>query len=71
VVVSYFEWVQDLQQFFWDESEVMEKLYHVMDRAFTQVMRRAERDGVPYRTAAMAIGVEKVRSAKNVRGLFP
>jgi glutamate dehydrogenase (NAD(P)+) len=71
VVVSYFEWVQDLQQFFWDESEVMDKLYHVLDRAFTQVMRRADRDNVPHRTAAMAIGVEKVRSAKNTRGLFP
>jgi glutamate dehydrogenase (NAD(P)+) len=71
VVVSYFEWVQDLQQFFWDESEVMDKLYHVMDRAFTQVMHRVEHDGVSHRTAAMAIGVEKVRSAKNTRGLFP
>jgi len=71
VVVSYFEWVQDLQQFFWDEDEVMRKLYHVLDRAFTQVLSRAERDKVPHRTAAIAIGVEKVRSAKNTRGLFP
>ena len=71
VVVSYFEWVQDLQQFFWDEAEVMSKLYHVLDRAFTQVMNRVDRDKVPHRTAAMAIGVEKVRSAKNTRGLFP
>jgi glutamate dehydrogenase (NAD(P)+) len=71
VVVSYFEWVQDLQQFFWDEAEVMSKLYHVLDRAFGQVMRRVERDGIAHRTAAMAIGVEKVRSAKNTRGLFP
>jgi glutamate dehydrogenase (NAD(P)+) len=71
VVVSYFEWVQDLQQFFWDEAEVMDKLYHVLDRAFAQVMARAEKDNVPNRTAAMAIGVAKVRSAKNTRGLFP
>jgi glutamate dehydrogenase (NAD(P)+) len=71
VVVSYFEWVQDLQQFFWDEAEVMAKLYHVLDRAFSQVMQRVDRDLVPHRTAAMAIGVEKVRSAKNTRGLFP
>ncbi len=71
VVVSYFEWVQDLQQFFWDEAEVMSKLYHVLDRAFAAVMARAERDRVPHRTAAMAIGVQKVRSAKQVRGLFP
>ena len=71
VVVSYFEWVQDLQQFFWNEAEVMTKLYQVLDRAFTQVMRRVEHDGVSHRTAAVAIGVEKVRSAKNARGLFP
>jgi len=71
VVVSYFEWVQDLQQFFWDEAEVMSKLYHVLDKAFVQVMERAGRDKVAHRTAAMAIGVEKVRSAKNTRGLFP
>jgi glutamate dehydrogenase (NAD(P)+) len=71
VVVSYFEWVQDLQQFFWDEAEVMSKLYHVLDKAFSQVMTRAERDKVAHRTAAMAIGVEKVRNAKNTRGLFP
>jgi glutamate dehydrogenase (NAD(P)+) len=71
VVVSYFEWVQDLQQFFWDESEVMTKLYHVLDRAFAQVMARAEKDAVPHRTAAMAIGVAKVRDAKKTRGLFP
>jgi len=71
VVVSYFEWVQDLQQFFWDEAEVMSKLYHVLDRAFAAVMARVESDRVPHRTAAMAIGVQKVRNAKRVRGLFP
>jgi glutamate dehydrogenase (NAD(P)+) len=71
VIVSYFEWIQDLQRFFWDESEVVSKLNHVLERAFGQVMRRADADGVPHRTAAMAIGVEKVREAKNLRGLFP
>jgi glutamate dehydrogenase (NAD(P)+) len=71
VIVSYFEWVQDLQQFFWDEAEVMNRLRGVLDPAFQKVMTRAERDGVSHRTAAMAIGVEKVRAAKNTRGLFP
>jgi glutamate dehydrogenase (NAD(P)+) len=71
VVVSYFEWVQDLQQFFWDETEVMTKLNQILDRAFGQVMARVEKDNVPNRTAAMAIGVAKVRNAKNTRGLFP
>jgi glutamate dehydrogenase (NAD(P)+) len=71
VVVSYFEWVQDLQQFFWEEDEVNARLRQILDRAFGQVMARAKRDGVAQRTAAMAIGVEKVYAAKQVRGLFP
>jgi glutamate dehydrogenase (NAD(P)+) len=71
VIVSYFEWVQDLQQFFWDEAEVNDRLYRVLQRAFAQVMERATRDGVAHRTAAMAIGVAKVRDAKKSRGLFP
>ena len=71
VIVSYFEWIQDLQRFFWDESEVVGKLNRVLVRAFDHVMHRVDRDRVPHRTAAMAIGVEKVREAKNLRGLFP
>jgi glutamate dehydrogenase (NAD(P)+) len=71
VVVSYFEWVQDLQQFFWEEDEVNARLRQILDRAFGQVTARAKRDGVAQRTAAMAIGVEKVYAAKQVRGLFP
>ncbi len=71
VVVSYFEWVQDLQQLFWEEEEVTRREYEILDRSFTQMMQRANRDKVFDRTAAMAIGVERVRAAKNRRGLFP
>ena len=71
VIVSYFEWVQDLQQFFWDEAEVNNRLNRVLERAFVEVMDRAARDGISHRTAAMAIGVAKVRDAKMARGLFP
>ncbi len=71
VVVSYFEWVQDLQQLFWEEEEVMRREYQILDRAFDQMVTRAKADKIPHRTAAMAIGVEKVRAAKNTRGLFP
>ncbi len=71
VIVSYFEWVQDLQQFFWDEAEVNDRLYRVLQRAFASVLERAGRDGISHRTAAMAIGVAKVRDAKMSRGLFP
>ncbi len=71
VVVSYFEWVQDLQQLFWTEPEVRDRLNRVLERAFQAVMSRAERDQVPHRTAALAIGVERVQKAKLTRGLFP
>jgi glutamate dehydrogenase (NAD(P)+) len=71
VVVSYFEWVQDLQQLFWTEPEVRDRLNRVLERAFQAVMARAERDNVAHRTAAMAIGVERVQKAKLTRGLFP
>lgn len=71
VIVSYFEWVQDLQQFFWTEGEVRTRLNQVLERSFTQVMSRATRDNIDTRTAAQAIGIEKVRNAKKVRGLFP
>jgi glutamate dehydrogenase (NAD(P)+) len=71
VVVSYFEWVQDLQQLFWEEEEVTRREYHILDRAFDQMVMRSKADKIPHRTAAMAIGVEKVRAAKNTRGLFP
>ncbi len=71
VVVSYFEWVQDLAQFFWGEDEVVRRQYQILDQAFTNMVARARRDNVYNRTAAMAAGVERVRAAKNTRGLFP
>ena len=71
VIVSYFEWVQDLQQLFWSETEVNTRLETLLEGAYQQVSRRARADGVSNRTAAMAIGVEKVRAGKRLRGLFP
>ena len=71
VIVSYFEWVQDLQRLFWTEAEVNDRLEHLLDGAFAQVRSRAVARQVSHRTAAMAIGVEKVRAGKQLRGLFP
>ncbi|ACL55917.1 Glu/Leu/Phe/Val family dehydrogenase [Methylobacterium nodulans] len=71
VIVSYFEWVQDIQRLFWEEDEVKRRANQILDRAFHQVLERVERDGVSHRMAAMAIGVEKVRDGKRKRGLFP
>ena len=71
VIVSYFEWVQDLQRLFWTEAEVNSRLEQLLDGAFSQVRARAVARDVSNRTAAMAIGVEKVRAGKRLRGLFP
>ncbi len=71
VIVSYFEWVQDLQQFFWRRAEVVDRLYRLLDDAFRRVLERAASAGVSHRTAAMAIGVARVWETKRSRGLFP
>jgi glutamate dehydrogenase (NAD(P)+) len=71
VIVSYFEWVQGLQSFLWTETEVTDKLFRILEHSFTQVIRRAKEHKISHRTAAMAIGVERVMKAKKTRGLFP
>jgi glutamate dehydrogenase (NAD(P)+) len=71
VIVSYFEWVQGLQSFPWSETEVTDKLFRILEHSFTQVIRRARDHKIAHRTAAMAIGVERVLKAKRSRGLFP
>jgi len=71
VIVSYFEWVQGLQAFLWAETEVTDKLFRILEHSFVQMIRRAKQDKVSHRTAAMAIGVERVVKAKHARGLFP
>jgi glutamate dehydrogenase (NAD(P)+) len=71
VTVSYFEWVQDMQQFFWSEQEVNQKLEELMLKAFHQVRRFAKTRSLPMRTAALCMGVEKVSKEKARRGLYP
>jgi glutamate dehydrogenase (NAD(P)+) len=71
VIVSYFEWVQGLQAFMWSETEVTDKLFRILEHSFSQVIRRAKAHKISHRTAAMAIGVERVMRAKRTRGLFP
>ena len=68
VVVSYFEWVQNLQHFRWDEREVNDKLGTIMRRAYREVSARAKQDDVPMRTAAYEIGIERVVEAAKTRG---
>jgi glutamate dehydrogenase (NAD(P)+) len=71
VIVSYFEWVQDLQSFFWGEAEVNDKLYRQLELAYQQVMQMAKKNKLYMRDAALALGIAKVAQAKQVRGLFP
>lgn len=71
VIVSYFEWVQDLQAFFWDVDEVRSQLKRAMSRAFDEVWSLAEAQEVDLRTAAYMLSVERVTSAFQMRGLFP
>jgi glutamate dehydrogenase (NAD(P)+) len=71
VVVSYFEWVQDLQSFFWTESEVVDKLFRILEAAFTQTLSLSRKQKISMRLAALSLGVKRVQEAKRTRGLFP
>ena len=71
VVTSYFEWVQDMQSFFWSDIEMTDRLYRILDAAFSATIKRSKERKISTRMAAMAIGVERVLAAKRDRGLFP
>ncbi len=71
VIVSYFEWVQDLQSFFWSETEVMDKLYRILESAFVQVLALSRKQKISMRLAALSVGIKRVQEAKRIRGLFP
>ena len=71
VIVSYFEWVQDLQSFFWTESEVVDKLFRILETAFAQTLQDSRKNKVSMRTAALTLGIRRVHEAKKLRGLFP
>ncbi len=71
VIVSYFEWVQDLQSFFWSEQEIFDKLYRILGTTLDTVLREAKAKNIDHRTAALSLGIQKVVRAKQLRGLFP
>jgi glutamate dehydrogenase (NAD(P)+) len=71
VAVSYFEWVQDMQAYFWTEDEVDERLRALMLRAYGEVSTLAARRSVSLRSAAHIIGVGRVAEAHRTRGLYP
>ncbi len=71
VIVSYFEWVQDVQSFFWGETEVVDKLFRSLETAYTQVLATSRKQKIPMRLAALSLGIKRVQEAKRIRGLFP
>ncbi len=71
VTVSYFEWVQDLQQFLWSEQQVNDKLRELMSGAYHRVRSLARERNIPNRTAALSLGIQKIAKEKARRGLFP
>lgn len=71
VAVSYFEWVQDMQAYFWSEDQVNERLRELMERAYAEVADLAAERKVSMRTAAQMIGVGRVAEAHRTRGLYP
>lgn len=71
VTVSYFEWVQDIQQLMWSEDQVNERLRELMLRAFHQVYLLSKERGLSMRMAALSLGVQKVSKEKLRRGLYP
>ena len=70
VIVSYFEWVQDLQNFFWTEDEVSKKLRDILVKAFHEVLDMSQKQKVDMRMAALMIGIDRVTRAMLWRGLY-
>jgi glutamate dehydrogenase (NAD(P)+) len=71
VTVSYFEWVQDLQNYFWSEAEIVARLREIMNRAFAEVLDMAVQRRTDLRTAALIKGISRVADAKLARGIYP
>ncbi|MSU46904.1 MAG: Glu/Leu/Phe/Val dehydrogenase [Lacunisphaera sp.] len=71
VIVSYFEWLQNLQNYYWTKGEVFDKLYRMLAKAKASVDETQKKYGCSRRTAALALGISRVAEAKAKRGLFP
>lgn len=71
VVVSYFEWVQNLQSLTWELEDVNDMLYKVMEKAFTDVYEKAVKYGITYRLGAYGVAIERIAYAQKLRGIWP
>ncbi|HKQ33471.1 MAG TPA: Glu/Leu/Phe/Val dehydrogenase [Thermodesulfobacteriota bacterium] len=71
LIVSYFEWVQGLQEYFWSREAVHDELKKRMKSTFIRVAEYSEKENVPMRLAALMLGIRRVSQAKKLRGLYP
>jgi len=71
VTASYFEWVQDLQHFFWDASEINRRLEKLIAFAFDEVYALRQSHKVDFRTAAQMLAIQRVADALHIRGIYP
>ncbi len=71
VTVSYFEWVQNTQEFAWTLEETDARLQRILNQAFQRTLIRSQRDDLDLRTAALIEGIDRVAKAKLLRGVFP
>ena len=71
VTVSYFEWVQNLQELLWTEDEISERLTRILSRSFSEVLTISQKENTDMRTAALILGIGRVAEAARLRGIFP
>jgi glutamate dehydrogenase (NAD(P)+) len=71
LMLSYFEWVQDLQSFFWTEEETRARLSRVVGEAFDNVVAMSQRHEVDLRTAGLMLAIGRVAEATRLRGIYP
>ena len=70
-VLGYFEWVQDMQAFFWTDTEITDQLDRIVDAGMAEVQAMAEAERIDLRAAAMMVAVSRVAEATTLRGLYP
>jgi glutamate dehydrogenase (NAD(P)+) len=71
IILGYFEWVQDMQAFFWTEAEIAAEMDRIIDGAMTEVQSMADAESVDLRAAAMMVAVGRVAESTTLRGLYP
>jgi len=71
VIVSYFEWVQNIESFFWEEQEINDKLQRIMTGAFTEVLEISQLEKTDMRTAAYMLAIKRLVAAMSARGIYP